>query len=65
MARRAEQSLAADDVRREQLGRASEILRQVLLQDVKERSDDQGGKRLRQGTSADRIYSVHDPEMRH
>lgn len=65
LARRAEQSLA-DDVRRERLGRASEILRQVLLQDVEEKPDEEGGgKGLRQGTSAERICSVHDPEMRH
>src|SRR5215469_5358621 len=63
---RAEEGLAAADVRREQLRRAAEILRQVLLQDVEEKPDDEGGgKRLRQGTSAERICSVHDPEMRH
>ena len=63
---RAEEGLAAADVRREQLRRAAEILRQVLLQDVEEKPGDEGGgKRLRQGTSAERICSVHDPEMRH
>ena len=66
LARRAEQGLAADDVRRERLRRAGEILRQVLLQDVEEKPDDEGGgKRIRQGTSAERLCSVHDPEMRH
>src|SRR5215470_167881 len=66
LAKRAEQSLAAEDTRREQLRRAGEILRQVLLQDVEEKPDDEGGgKRLRQGTSAERICSIHDPEMRH
>jgi len=66
LAKRAEQSLAADDARREQLRRAGEILRQVLLQDVEDKPDDEGGgKRIRQGTSGERICSVHDPEMRH
>jgi hypothetical protein len=66
LAKRAEQSLAEDDERREQLRRAGEILRQVLLQDVEEKPDDEGGgKRIRQGTSGERICSVHDPEMRH
>ena len=36
----------------------------VVLEDVEEKPDDEGGgKRLRQGTSAERICSVHDPEM--
>jgi Transposase DDE domain/Transposase domain (DUF772) len=66
LAERAEKGLAADDVRRERLRRAAEILRQVLLQDVESKPDDEGGgKRIRQGTSGDRICSVHDPEMRH
>lgn len=66
LAERTERGLGADDVRRERLRRASEILRQVLLQDVEDKPDDEGGgKRLRQGTSAERICSVHDPEMRH
>ena len=66
LADRAEKGLAADDVRRERLRRGAEILRQVLLQDVEEKPDDEGGgKRLRQGASAERICSVHDPEMRH
>ena len=66
LAERAEKGLSADDVRRERLRRAAEILRQVLLQDVEEKPEDEGeGKRLRQGTSAERICSVHDPEMRH
>jgi hypothetical protein len=66
LAKRAEQSLAGDDVRREQLRRAGEILRQVVLQDVEEKPDDEGGgKRLQRSTSAERICSIHDPEMRH
>jgi hypothetical protein len=62
----AEKGLAAEDVHRERLRRATEILRQVLLQDVESKPEDEGGgKRIRQGTSAERICSVHDPEMRH
>jgi hypothetical protein len=66
LAERTEKGLAADDVRHERLRRAAEILRQVLLQDVESKPEDEGGgKRIRQGSSADRICSVHDPEMRH
>jgi hypothetical protein len=66
LAGRAEKGLAADDVRRERLRRAAEILRQVLLQDVEEKPNEEGGgKRIRRGTSAERICSVQDPQMRH
>jgi hypothetical protein len=66
LAERVERGLGAGDVRRERLRRAGEILRQVVLQDVEDKPDDEGGgKRVRQGTSAERICSVHDPEMRH
>ena len=41
---------------------ASELLGQLLLQDVKRT---EGGADLRDGVSRDRILSVHDPEMRH
>ncbi len=59
LAERAEKGLAAEDVRRERLRRATEILRQVLLQDVESKPEDEGGgKRLRQGTSAERICST-------
>jgi transposase len=47
----------------ERLRRASDVLRQVLLQDIER--DHDGGSRLHRGTSADRVCSVHDPEMRH
>lgn len=47
----------------ERLVRATDVLRQVLLQDIER--DQSGGTRLRHGTSADRICSVHDSEMRH
>jgi hypothetical protein len=50
----------------ERLLRASEILRQVLLQDVEpSHSRDRMRKQVRLGTSGQRIVSVHDPEMRH
>ena len=50
---------------------ASELLSQLLLQDV-ERPQDPGPRvpgdgdpRLKQGVTRDRIVSVHDPEMRY
>jgi len=53
-------------VEEERLLRASEILKQVLLQDVAaSRSGDRMRKQVRRGTSSERIVSVHDPEMRH
>lgn len=57
---------AAGSPEEERLLRASEILRQVLLQDVEaSHSGDRMRQRVRRGTSGDRIVSVHDPEMRH
>ena len=41
---------------------ASELLGQLLLQDV-ERTEE--GVGLKEGVSRDRMVSVHDPEMRH
>jgi Transposase DDE domain len=41
---------------------ASQLLSQLLLQDI-ERTE--GRAKIRQGTSGERIPSVHDPEMRH
>ncbi len=50
----------------ERLLNTTEILSQVLLQDVEDAGDGGGrAKKIRQGTSAERIVSVHDPEMRH
>lgn len=46
----------------ERLLAASQLLSQLLLQDI-ERS--QTKVKIRQGTSGERIPSVHDPEMRH
>ena len=47
---------------------AAELLRQLLLQDVKrggDGDDDDGEVSLKDQVSKDRILSVHDPEMRH
>ena len=50
----------------ERLLKVTEVLSQVLLQDVEDAGDGGGRtKKIRQGTSAERIVSVHDPEMRH
>jgi hypothetical protein len=52
----------ADD----RLLKATEILSQVLLQDIEDAGDGGGrAKKIRQGTSGDRLVSVHDPDMRH
>ncbi len=46
--------------------KTTEVLSQVLLQDVESAGDGTGrAKKIREGTSAQRIVSVHDPEMRH
>jgi Transposase DDE domain/Transposase domain (DUF772) len=42
---------------------ASQLLSQLLLQDVERKPE--GGVQIRQATSAERIPSVHDPQMRH
>jgi DDE family transposase/transposase-like protein DUF772 len=42
---------------------ASQLLSQLLLQDVERKPE--SGVGIRQGTSATRVPSVHDPEMRH
>ncbi|HLZ20682.1 MAG TPA: IS1182 family transposase [Ktedonobacterales bacterium] len=62
LAQRSRASCHPDSPEEERLIKASQILGQVLLQDI-EREGDQ--VRIRRGTSADRICSVHDPEMRH
>jgi len=63
LGRRARAGWSAGSPDDERLVRASDVLRQVLLQDIER--DESGGSRLRHGTSADRICSVHDSEMRH
>jgi len=47
----------------ERLLNASEVLSQILMQDLERHPE--GGPQIRQGTSGERICSVHDPEMRH
>ena len=61
LSRQAQGELAEDSAERS-ADSASELLGQLLLQDV-ERTE--GGADLRDGVSRDRILSVHDPEMRH
>ena len=51
-----------DSTERQRIVEASELLGQLLLQDV-ERTEK--GVGLKEGVSRDRIVSVHDPEMRH
>jgi len=62
MARQALDRFASDDVERERLAEAAELLAQLLLQDI-ERGPD--GAAIKEGVSRDRMVSVHDPEMRH
>ena len=62
LSRQAQRELAEDSAERQRIVAASELLGQLLLQDV-ERTE--GGADLRDGVSRDRILSVHDPEMRH
>ena len=53
----------ADGVREKQVIReAADLLAQILLQDIDRTPS---GASLKQGTSPDRIVSIHDPEMRH
>jgi hypothetical protein len=66
MAGKMRASLVAGSPADERLLKTTEILSQVLLQDVEHASNGGGrAKKIRQGTSAERIVSVHDPEMRH
>ena len=62
LSRRAQGLLDEDSTERQRIVEGSEMLGQLLLQDV-ERTED--GVCLREGVSRDRIVSVHDPEMRH
>ena len=62
LSRQTQVELAEDRSERQRIVAASELLGQLLLQDV-ERTE--GGADLRDGVSRDRILSVHDPEMRH
>lgn len=63
LARRMRGGCAPGSEAEEQLVKASEVLGQVLAQDVERKPE--GEVEIRQGTSAERLCSVHDPEMRH
>jgi hypothetical protein len=63
LARRARGGCAPGSQDEEQLVTASEVLGQVLAQDVERKPE--GEVEIRQGTSGERVCSVHDPEMRH
>lgn len=63
MARRVRSQTAPGSRQEERLLKASEILGQILRQDVGRHPE--AGSRIREGTSGERICSVHDPEMRH
>lgn len=63
MAGRARSGTAPGSREEERLLKASEVLSQILMQDVEPSSE--GGSQIRQGTSGERICSVHDPDMRH
>ena len=62
LSRRTQGLLDEDSTERQRIVEASELLGQLLLQDV-ERTEE--GVGLKEGVSRDRIVSVHDPEMRH
>jgi hypothetical protein len=63
LARRMRGGCAPGSEADEELVKASEVLGQVLSQDVERKPE--GEVKIRQGTSAERVCSVHDPEMRH
>ena len=62
LSRRTQGLLDEDSTERQRIVEASELLGQLLLQDV-ERTEE--GVGLKEGVSRDRMVSVHDPEMRH
>jgi transposase len=62
LAQERQATLAEGDPRSQQIAAAGQLLGQLIDQDV----DLTGGQvKLKEGTSRDRIVSVHDPEMRH
>jgi hypothetical protein len=63
LARRVRGGCAPGSEAEEQLVTASEVLGQVLAQDVERKPE--GEVEIHRGTSAERVCSVHDPEMRH
>ena len=62
LARQARTGLEAGGPAEAGLPEAAGLLSRVLAQDVERRED---GPALKQGVAADRLVSVHDPEMRH
>ena len=62
LSRRVQRLLDEDSTERQRIVEASELLGQLLLQDV-ERTEE--GVCLKEGVSRDRMVSVHDPQMRH
>jgi hypothetical protein len=62
LARAARTGLAEGSPEEAVLVEAAGLLGRVLLQDVERRDD---GPALKEGVAADRLVSVHDPEMRH
>ena len=72
LSRQAQGELAEDSEERQRIVDASELLGQLLLQDIERKGvdgdgdgDGDGGVSLKDGVSKDRMVSVHDPEMRH
>ena len=62
LSRRVQRLLDEDSTERQRIVEASELLGQLLLQDV---DCTEEGVGLKEGVSRDRIVSVHDPQMRH
>ena len=75
LARQAWVELPEDSAQRQSIVAGSELLGQLLLQDVERKSGDgdgdvdadaaDDGVSIRDGVSKDRMPSVHDPELRH
>jgi transposase len=47
------------------LRESCDLLAALVLQDIDEKPDDNGGPKIRQGTSKDRVISTTDTDMRH
>ena len=66
LARQAWLELPEDSVQRQSIVDASELLGQLLLQDIERKSGDGDvDAHADDGVSKDRMLSVHDPELRH
>ena len=57
--------MAEDSAQRQSVVDASELLGQLLLQDIERKSGGDDGVSLKDGVSRDRMMSAHDPEMHH